>query len=154
MSKRIPLTRGKFAIVDDEDHERLKGHKWYLVKGKSTYYAATRLGNDKIISMHRMIMNLPEGREVDHINHDGLDNQKHNLRICTHKQNCRNRSPNRNSLSSYKGVTRFWGKWVAILHSEGKHHYLGRYKSEIEAAKAYDAKAQELFGEFACLNFV
>ena len=103
--------------------------------------------------MSRVIMNCPKGKEVDHKNGNTLDNRHSNLRVCTHQENCRNRRPNKNCVSSYKGVSWFKGKWTAIINCNGKHRYLGRFKNEIDAAKAYDKAAKKAFGEFACLNF-
>jgi len=105
--------------------------------------------------MHRLIMNAPEGLVVDHIDRNGLNNRKCNLRLCTKAQNVQNSRPRRNRSSKYKGV--FWNKlnkkWSASIHKGDKRIYLGGFDDEIEAALAYDRKAAELFGEFAYLNF-
>jgi hypothetical protein len=153
-AKLIPLTRGKFAIVDAEDFESLNRYKWHAQTGGRTFYAATR-HEGKTFSMHRLITNAPKGLVVDHINHNGMDNRKHNLRICTHAENCRNRRFSRRGSSKYKGVSKEKKRklFLACIRCKGKYYYLGRFKSEIVAAKAYDKKAKELFGEFAYLNF-
>jgi hypothetical protein len=153
-AKLIPLTRGKFAIVDAADFEWLNRYKWHAQKGGRTYYARSQ-ENGKMISMHRVITNAPKGLVVDHINHNGLDNRKANLRICTRTQNARNCLPYRIGVSKYKGVS--WNRkrkvFIAAISVGGKKQYLGGFKSEIAAAKAYDKKAKELFGRFAFLNF-
>jgi len=150
----IPLTQGKFAIVDADDYERLAKYKWHAYKNGSTYYASRTSANKKII-MHREIMQAPKGLLVDHIEGNGLNNRKSNLRLCTRVQNARNKRPKHNGSSRYKGV--YWHisyrKWAANIRCNGKQKYLGRFDDEIEAAVAYDRKAELLFGEFAYLNF-
>ncbi len=105
--------------------------------------------------MHRLIANAPAHLLVDHIDHDGLNNRKANLRLCSIAQNNQNSRPNRNAASKYKGVS--WAqscrKWFARIRPNRKTIYLGLFTDEIEAALAYDRKAKELFGEFAYLNF-
>lgn len=158
LTKRtIPLTKGKQTIVDPEDYEELNKRKWCSLRGDKTskprYYACRKKNGRKVI-MHRQIMNCPEGMEVDHINGDTLDNRKCNLRICTHLQNAHN-SMSRIGTSSYKGVCykKVNRKWVAqIGFMNGKKH-IGYFTIEVLAAKAYDDRASELFGEFARLNF-
>lgn len=158
--KTIPLTQGKVAIVDDEDYEKLAGHKWYAQMGnneknknKRIYYAA-RCAKRKTILMHREIMSCPEGMEVDHINGDTLYNRKSNLRICTHADNTYNKKP-KIATSSYKGVSvhNSTKKWYSQISYKHKKHYIGLFKHEVRAAKAYDNRALELFGEYARCNF-
>ena len=158
--KRIPLTNGKFAIVDDEDYERLSQYSWYTSKGRNTYYARRSIKEDnkwKVRFMHHDIINVPIGFQTDHKNRKGYDNRKDNLRICTHAQNIQNSKLNKNSRysSCYKGVVWFkrTKKWRAYIKKKNVFTSLGYYKNEIDAAKAYDCKAKELFGEFACTNF-
>ena len=162
--KLLPLSQNKFAIVDAADYNRLNKYKWCLSKIPRTNYALTRikarrvkgkLTKRKAMLMHRFILNAPRHLVVDHKNHNGLDNRKQNLRLCTRAENNRNRRTFRKGTSKYKGVS--WDKkrklFLAAIRCNGKYYNLGRFKSEIEAAKAYDKKARELFGEFACLNF-
>jgi len=157
--KQIPLTQGKVALVDDVDFKELSKHKWCAYKRGSTFYAARNqpLGNGKrkTIRMHRQIMDALGGVFTDHANHDGLDNQRSNLRSCTNSENQRNRLPQRGGTSEYKGVS--WNKakkkWVAGIQHNNKVIHLGCFNSEREAAKTYDKKAKELFGEFANPNF-
>ncbi len=153
-AKLIPLTKGEFAIVDAEDFEWLNRYKWHTQTGGRTYYARSRK-NGKMIRMHRLITNAPKGLVVDHINHNGTDNRKLNLRLCTYAENSHNRRCGRRGSSKYKGVSRCKKKelFLACIRCDGKYYHLGRFKSEIAAAKAYDKKAVQLYGEFAYLNF-
>lgn len=148
--KCIPLTKGKYALVDNEDFERCKDINWFVTnKG----YARNNMNG----LMHRYIMNCPDDMVVDHINHDTLDNRKSNLRIATKQQNSMYQKVQKiNKTSIYKGV--FWnkskGKWISRIKKDGKNIYIGRYDSEEEAGLAYNQKALELFGEFAKLNII
>jgi hypothetical protein len=151
MARKVQLTQGCYAIVDDEDYERISLFNWYAEKSRKKIYAVRKSGN-KTIRMHRFIMEPPTGYAVDHINGNGLDNRKINLRICKQTQNCQNRKPNRNSFSKYKGVSYFCKKWVSMIRINGKLKYLGRHETEIEAAVAYNEKAKEYHGEFAHIN--
>ena len=151
--KFIALTKGKIAIVDAEDYELLKQYKWHSICSDGSFYAY-RCRNKKSISMHRMLMNAPKGKVVDHIDGNGLNNRRSNLRICTVSENIRN-SRGRHKTSKYKGV--HWnkraGKWVSSITEKGKYEFLGHFDDEAEAAKIYDKRAKRLFGEYAYLNF-
>ena len=153
-AKLIPLTQGKFAIVDAEDYERLSKYKWYTRKSDHRLYAY-RSKERKSIGMHRDVMNAAKGFVVDHIDGDGLNNRKSNLRLCTWTENSLNKRPRSNGRSRYKGLA--WqkrtGKWEVRITKCGKRRYLGTFDDEMEAAIAYDRKAEVLFGEFAYLNF-
>ena len=153
----IPLTQGKFAIVEEEDYPELSRHKWCVNRSPRSdgILYAVRGNKGKQAAMHRYIMNPPDGMIVDHIDHNGLNNTKRNLRVCTHRQNMWNVRPKMKWTSKYKGVSyvKARKKYSAILEFKGKKHYIGYYKDEVEAAKAYDKKAKQLFGEFAYLNF-
>jgi len=159
--RRIALTQGKYAIVDVEDYERVSQYKWHIRRSNrsSTYYAARTVFvskyNRKLVSMHRFIMNAPDGLEVDHINGDGFDNRKANIRLATNSQNSRNKPKRRNTkLSRYKGVKRNGsGRWHAVINYERKRIYLGTFETEEDAARAYDAAARKYHKEFARLNF-
>jgi len=154
-AKMIELTWGKYAIVDAEDCDLLSSYKWCAVKKDQTWYAYTLTIEGKRLPMHRLIMDEPKGLFVDHRDHNGLNNRKTNLRLCTKKQNQENRRPNRGGTSKYKGVhwCNTYKKFRARICHNGKRIHLGYFEDEIEAAKAYDKKARELFGEFAYLNF-
>ena len=157
--KEIPLTQGKITLVDDEDYEYLMQWKWYAEKTKSGFMAvrhsSTKHGIRNTILMHRLIMRCPKNMQVDHIHHDELDNRKNELRICTNRQNCHNRIPTRGLPSPFKGV--YWDtscrRWRSRITINGKLTYIGIFVNEIDAARAYDKKAKEHFGNFAYLNF-
>ena len=158
--RRIPLTQGKYAIVDPEDFERLNKHKWHANKAKNTYYAIRRVhiarNKWKHIKMHREILDPPDHLFVDHINHHGYDNRKANLRTATCRQNSYNRIHFRkNPSSKYKGVSwnRHKNKWSVQIRYDGKSKFIGFFDNETEAAKAYDKEAKKHHGEFAVLNF-
>ena len=149
--RRIPLGNGLFAILDDTDYEEISKHKWYVSRHGPTIYAICRKRGG-IVYMHRMIMRPRKGYIVDHIDGNGLNNRRCNLRVCTPRQNQANRRP-RGGTSRFVGVRRSRDKWDAGLHWRGKYVYLGLFEDEVEAAKARDRKAYELHGEYAYLNF-
>lgn len=152
--KTIVLSNGNRCVVDDE-YYFLDKHKWC----QSSRGYAIRNVNRKTVSMHRVIMNLKDYKtdtiQVDHINHNKLDNRVANLRLCSPSQNQANGSKGKETSSRYKGV--WWHKvhkkWTACITVSGKHIFLGNYADEKSAAIVYDSKAKELFGEFANLNF-
>lgn len=153
----IPLSQGLYALVDGEDYEWLNQWKWSAVKDRNTFYAIREviLKNKRTtIRMHRQIMNIESGKLTDHISHYGLDNRKANLRSVTHNQNRQN-IISRCGTSKYKGVS--WSKerkkWCASIGHNHRTIKLGYYENELEAAKIYDKKARELFGEFVNTNF-
>lgn len=164
--KEIILTQGYKALIDDEDFEVINKFKWsYLESQSGNQYAHCHsLGdkNRKTIRMHRLIMKAPKGKEVDHINGDGLDNRKLNLRICNRNENQKNQKNTiflkrrKNVTSKFKGVC--WHKksnqWTSQAGLNKKRIYLGIFRNEINAAKAYDEFAKKNFGKFARLNFV
>jgi len=150
-----------FTLVDDADFDWLNQYNWCMHRDHNVQYALTntprdRHGKQKTIRMHRLIMGLghKDGLMIDHINRDGLDNRRCNLRMCTFSQNGMNKRTTTGS-SKYKGVC--WHKrdksWTACIRLRKELIYLGYHDSEIDAAKTYDNKAIELFGEFANLNF-
>jgi hypothetical protein len=151
--RRIPLTRGKFALVDWQDYYRLTKFQWFVVANGITFYAA-RKDRGKILMMHRDIMEAPSHLFVDHIDHNGLNNTRSNLRLCTKAQNSCNKA-SRMGNSKYKGV--YWNrdkkKWVAAIQYNRTKYELGYFTDEITAARAYDKKAKDLHRQFACLNF-
>jgi hypothetical protein len=169
---KIELTQNKVALVDEIDKDLVE-RNWCAYKSGNAYksgkhiirFYATRYehinGKYKKIRMHRVILErmlgreLIKGEDVDHINHDGLDNRRVNLRLATHAENMRNRVKRINCSSEYKGVCWYKPnkKWQAEIRIDGKQKRLGRFESEIEAAKAYDIAAIGAYGEFCCLNF-
>jgi len=150
----ISLTRGKHAIVDAADYPALAKYKWYAQGAENgrTFYAA-RGHKGHRMSMHRQIMKPPKGMVVDHINGNGLDNRRCNLRICTQLQNSQNTHRRRPGKSRFRGVFPRGDKWQAAIQHNGESLYLGLFDDEIEAARTRDRKALELAGEFAVLNF-
>lgn len=159
--KEVPLTQGKITLVDDEDYPRIIMHKWCAVKDRNTWYAVRGMrgrgrNKNKLIQLHRFLLNAKLGEECDHINGDGLDNHKSNLRIVTTQQNQWNQRKRLNTSSKYKGVHKRsdCNKWQARIRiNNGKQISLGFFDKEEDAAKAYDVKAIELFGEYAKTNF-
>jgi hypothetical protein len=158
--RRIPLTRDKYAIVDPEDYERLNKYKWHAKKCKNTFYACRTQGsrrNKTEIKIHREVIKPPAGMLVDHINHNGLDNRKANLRPATHQQNIFNRTykNKKGSSSKYKGVswTPHVKMWRVRVWFNYKSKNIGYFNDEIEAAKAYDEAVKKYHGDFAVLNF-
>lgn len=158
----IELSQGKRAFVDDEDRERLSRCLWHINSGGyAVRHTSRRLGKPGVVLMHREIVEyamgepIPEGCEVDHVDLDRLNNRRDNLRLVTRSQNQMNRRSYRGSASQYKGVSwhKKYGKWQVRAQANGKSVFLGYFADETEAARVYDAKAQELFGEFARLNF-
>jgi len=146
----IPLGDGFYAYVDKADYEWLSRYTWHLSNGY-----AFRLEKGKRIAMHREIMQPPKGKLVDHIDGNKANNCRLNLRVCTQAENLRNTCKRHGSRSGFKGVfydMRF-GKWFAQCRLKGKRHWRGYFDNEMEAARAYDRMAVELFGEFARLNF-
>ncbi len=151
--KKINLTRGYTAIIDDSDYEKYGAYKWCALVSKKHVYAIRRIGS-KMKYLHRLLLDATGDQEVDHIDGNTLDNRRCNLRICTTAQNNSNRSKNSNSIhSQYKGVTKASGKWKVTVGSHSKNKQVWLFKSEIEAARAYDLKALEIYGDFARLNF-
>jgi hypothetical protein len=160
MTKSIPLTQGKFALVDDEDYEYLNQWKWCCQSQEFIDYAIRCIYGEighTTIRMHRVILHAKQGQIIDHINHNGLDNRKLNLRFCTCSQNNINRIRQNNNTSGFRGIFRAWRKtkprWGAHLQLNGKIKHAGYYDSPEEAARAYDLIAKTYFGEYAVLNY-
>ena len=165
--RKIRLTQGKYAIVDPGDFEKLCQCKWCIRKNKKTIYAhrtAYKMKNTVLmhrmkntILMHRQIMHAEKGILIDHINHNGLDNRKANLRFATYGQNAWNSKKGINRGSSkYKGVS--WDKrmkkWRAMICNNYKRMHLGFFDNEKAAAKVYNEAAIKYRGQFALLNDV
>lgn len=158
--KKIPLTRKMVALVDDDDFVRVSRRKWHArrASNKKNWYAScveyapkSYLGAKRqTIQMANFILQPGLGYEVDHINGDGLDNRKSNLRVCTRAQNVRN--VRAYGVSGIKGA--YWqrGAWVSRIQAGDIQYYLGRHKTKEEAGAAYDRKARELYGAFARTN--
>lgn len=158
--REIPLYSSRFlglvAVVDDEDFDLVCRYRWNVLQGPTgILYAHGRIRGPKVL-MHRLILNLSCDIEVDHVDHNGLHNWRSNLRAATRSQNNANRRPNRGGTSQYKGVT--WdseaGRFMVQGRLDGKRKFIGRFVSELEAAKAYNKFALDCYGEFAFLNEV
>jgi hypothetical protein len=147
------------VLVDDEDFDELNQFNWNLEKSKNTFYAKRKTTINKkncSIKMHRQIMKLTKGDGlfVDHKDHNGLNNQKNNLRIATIYQNNQNSTSRKNSTSKYLGVAFFKAtkKWHSQISINKKLKHIGFFTTEIEAALAYNKVASENFKEYANLN--
>jgi AP2 domain-containing protein len=161
--KSIQLNKNRVALVDDEDFGRVNAHKWHVETMHSGIsYASTNIRlqskpyKAKKIRMHRLIMNAPDGVEVDHWNGEGLDNQRGNLRLATGPQNQQNRTRlAQTNTSGYRGVTfhKRAQKWQASIKQNHKQHYLGVFETAESAARAYDAAARRMYGASARLHF-
>lgn len=164
--KKIALSQGKYALIDDDDFELVSNYGWVYDSGGFGYARGKlRIGryglrrgvkrfSGKRVRMHRLIMNPPQGVEIDHINGDGLDNRRCNLRLATRAQQAHNMRKHRHSKSPYKGVEALpYGRWRAGIRINGKALHLGCFASAEDAARVYDAAAIEHFGEFARPNF-
>ena len=141
-------------FIDINDYSKIKKYKWRILKGRHTFYAITTL-NKSPVRMHRLILNVKDRKVfVDHVDNNGLNNKKSNLRTCTDQQNKYNANKHALCSSSLKGVSWYKRdkKWSASITINGKKKHLGLFDSEIEAAKAYNETAVKLFGEFANTN--
>lgn len=159
--RKIKLTQGKWAIVDDEDFDRLSEFRWQATRGLTTWYAKRSYyikGSSPakwgIELMHRVVIDAKPGMLVDHINHNGLDNRKENLRACSTSQNQGNRRKSKSNKSGYKGVA--WhplvNKWEVRIRKDRRQVTIGYFTNKKAAARAYDEAATRLFGEYALLN--
>lgn len=160
--KQIKLTQNQIALVDNSDFEYLSKYKWCTIKTRRGFYAVRGFTANKnkqiLIYMHRQILGLKYGdkRQGDHRDHNTLNNQRYNLRICTSQENTFNTRRYRNSSSQFKGVS--WHisnkKWIASIRLNKELKHLGYFDSETEAAEAYNKAAKKYHKEFACLNRV
>ena len=147
--QKIPLTKGKEALVDDQDYDYLMQWKWHAAKGVK--YA----GRNRSIYMHQVIAERMGFETIaDHIDGNGLDNRRENLRPATNQLNQANRGPQVNNTSGFKGVyyDKARDKWRAQIMVHQKQHNLGRFDDKVEAARVYNKAAKKHFGEFAWLN--
>jgi hypothetical protein len=160
VSREIQLTRGKVAVVDDEDYALVCGVPWVAAEKRGKFYAQRSVGPRgarKTVAMARLIMNAGPGLVVDHRDGNTLDNRRANLRLATNAQNVANQRRARPAASGFKGVRHrhHWKlkkPWCAEIDANGKHIHLGYFATAEEAAAAYDRAAVEHFGEFASTN--
>lgn len=152
----VPLTRGKFAIIDRADAEAVAAWTWCAHaphKSRAIFYAAANV-NGKYTTLHRFLWRhwgMPSSH-IDHINCDGLDNRRSNLRAATPSQNVFNTRIRVDNASGYKGVSRLCGRWSAMISIDGKNKWLGYFATPEDAAEAYRKKAIETRGQFARLR--
>lgn len=147
----IPLIRGKFAIIDDEDFDFISMKKWRVNAYGYAIHTGWANGKSFSIMMHRHILKLGSGMDVDHINGDKLDNRKENLRVCLHKENLLNKKTRKDSHTGFKGVTFMKNRsrpYRARVKKDGICYALGYYETPELAHMAYCKKAIELHGEF------
>lgn len=152
----VPLTQGKHAIIDCADAEKILPFRWHFAKGYAKRYRlAHEMPGSQKIRMHREILVTEPGREVDHINRDGLDNRRCNLREASRSQNITNRALLSRNTSGFRGVSWFkpHGLWRARIKVNGSEKDLGYFKDINDAARAYDDAARKYHGDFANLNF-
>lgn len=155
--KELHLTKGFVALVDDSDYEQLSRWKWTYSHGYALRHEKHNKKSIRIM-LHRQIMGSPSNLDIDHRDGNGLNNQRNNLRVCTRTQNNANRKPYQSGKSSqFKGVSfrrdRLQNPWRATIGFNNERLSIGVFSTEVEAAKAYDERAKDLFGEFALINF-
>ncbi len=147
----IPCRNEKEILIDELDYDLFNTYKWSIYTRKNNvWYARTRIDGEAVL-LHRLIMQVSKGEEIDHINHNGLDNRRSNLRICTPAQNRANMQKHK-GVSKYKGVGKSRNRYRAYIMQDYSQTHLGMFDTEEEAAFAYNQAALELFGEFAHLN--
>jgi hypothetical protein len=152
----IRLTKGKVTLVDDDDVALVAGFRWhYGCRGYAVRVTRDQDGRKKWVFLHRVLIDPPPGLTVDHIDGDRLNNRRANLRVATHSQQRANTKVGKNSKSGFKGVTWHGASrlWHVRVGFQGKTLSFGYYDDPIQAARVYDAKALELYGPFARLNF-
>ena len=161
--REIPLSQSKVARVDNADYDLVSQHTWSAVQGQNTWYAHTNIrvnGKHTILVMHRLILGLEpsDKKHTDHVDHNGLNNQRTNIRVCSRSQNAANSQKHKDGRCKYKGVCYNRGmkrvkRWWARIVVDYKTVSLGYFKTAEQAAMAYDLAAMERFGEYAYCNF-
>lgn len=152
----IPLTQGYVAVIDAQDVPLVEGFRWHAKVQRRSVYAARRrrAGSEgsETVRMHRVIADAADGMDVDHLNHDGLDNRRSNLRVCTRSENMHNQRLSKANTTGYKGVrwSRADNKYVACIKLRGKRIYLGAFDNAEDAHEAYCKASKRLHGEFGC----
>lgn len=154
--KHIKLTRGEYALVDDEDFEFLSQWSWCCTANGYAVRGERHKGPTKVVLMHRVLSDVAKGQDVDHINKNKLDNQRSNLRTCTRSENLYHRGLAPTNTSGYKGVV-WWprdNKWMAQIVATKKRYFLGYFVAKEDAARAYNEAALIHHGEFAYQNII
>lgn len=157
---KLKLTQNKWTIIDAGDYDAIRSHRWHAHNVHGIWYASTNIrtsGGQKNITLHRFIMNFPDGLQIDHINGDGLLNTRSNIRTCTYSGNNHNCKKPKHGLSSkFKGVSRskMSNKWRAYIRVNKKLIHLGYHDKEIDAAKSYNDAAIKYFKEFSKINTI
>jgi len=153
---QIPLTHGKVAIVDDCDAAQAI-HKWFVKRDRHTWYAARNITAAptirKTLRLHREILGVGPGQCIDHVNGDGLDCRRSNLRLATQSQNQQNQGKNKRNKCGFKGVFQRKGTWYSHIRIDGRLVHLGCFRTPEDAARTYDEAARKHHGDFARLNF-
>jgi len=154
MARKIKLTRGKLALIDNEDFEYLNQWKWHW----DGEYAARTIKFNGIthkITMHRLILNnIPKGKESDHINRDKLDNRRNNLRIVSNAENQMNKNLQKNNRSGVRGICWYgkYDKWQTRIGFGGKKMFLGYFSNIKDAIEIYNTTSKKLYGKFTYIN--
>jgi hypothetical protein len=155
MTKEVPLTQGQVAVVDDEDYERVIAAGPWRAQHINRAWRVRRWAGKHMLPLANFVLDVPIGTIVDHKDRNALNNTRSNLRTATHSENMHNRTKSRWTTSPYYGVSRASRphKWQARITKKGQQYHLGTYDDPTVAARAYDKKARELYGDMARLNF-
>lgn len=157
--RELALRNGGVTLVDADDYDWLNKFKWQMLttpQGRHYVQRSVKVAG-KVHSqfLHRLIMDAPKGMVVDHVNNDGLDNRRSNLRVTTQSRNLMKQTPRKTSTSQYRGVSlyKYTGRWTAKARVDGREYPLGYFGTEEEAARAYDRLVYDLTHDLAFLNF-
>jgi hypothetical protein len=148
----VLLAGGQTAVIDAEDAHLVAGIKWRPMPSRRVVYVRAHVpapgGGWRSVSMHRFLLGEPKLGVIDHIDGDGLNNRKSNLRICSNAENSRNQRKPKNNTSGAKGVSRIRGRWQARIKLDGKSIFLGIFNTVEDAAAAYAHASRDVHGDF------